>query len=137
MTNENTINLPLIVVIARAGHEANRAYSDAMGDTSQPAWEQAEQWQRDSAIAGVEAICRSPHTSPQASHENWLAHKRAEGWKWGPKKDPAKKEHPCFVPYEELPLYQKKKDHLFHSIVVGALDYFGLRPGDPIEGSEA
>ena len=28
-----------------------------------------------------------------------------------------KKEHPCFVPYEELPTEQKAKDFLFRGVV--------------------
>jgi hypothetical protein len=32
-------------------------------------------------------------------------------------KDPEKKEHPCFVPYESLPAEQQAKDHLFKGIV--------------------
>ncbi len=39
--------------IARVAHEVNRAYCQALGDNSQPAWEDAPQWQRDSAMLGV------------------------------------------------------------------------------------
>jgi hypothetical protein len=54
---------------------------------------------------------------PAASHENWLKLKIAEGWKYGPVKDPDKKEHPCCVPYEDLPIEQRIKDFLFSGIV--------------------
>jgi len=39
--------------IAEVCHEVNRAYREALGDTSQVSWLEAPQWQRDSAIAGV------------------------------------------------------------------------------------
>lgn len=41
--------------IAKRAHEVNRAYCASIGDHSQPAWEDAPQWQKDSAIAGVRA----------------------------------------------------------------------------------
>jgi hypothetical protein len=39
--------------IAKVAHEVNRAYCQAIGDNSQPTWEEAPGWQRDSAINGV------------------------------------------------------------------------------------
>lgn len=43
-------------------------------------------------------------------HEVWSAGRLAEGWKWGPVRDDAKKEHPCLVPYENLPEEEKSYD---------------------------
>ena len=103
--------------IAKVAHEVNRAYCEALGDTSQPAWEDAPQWQRDSALAGVKFHCENPGAGPSHSHECWLAEKRASGWKWGPEKNPAEKEHPCMVPFEELPVEQQAKDHIFRAVV--------------------
>lgn len=40
--------------IARIAHETNRVYCATLGDTSQPAWDDAPDWQRQSAIKGVE-----------------------------------------------------------------------------------
>lgn len=104
---------------ARTAHEVNRAYCAAIGDNSQPAWEDAPQWQKESAIAGVHAHMSSDLT-PEQSHEAWLAHKAADGWKWGPVKDVEKKEHPCFMPYADLPQEQKVKDYLFRAVVRAA-----------------
>lgn len=101
--------------IAKVCHEANRAYCETLGDTSQPKWEDAPEWQRTSAVHGVEAA-RNPAAKPSDSHEAWLAEKRATGWKYGPVKDPAKKEHPCFVPHADLPPEQKAKDVLFLAV---------------------
>lgn len=102
--------------IARICHEANRAYCLSIGDNSQLAWTDAPEWQRTSAVNGVLFALRNPGAPPSASHESWLAEKQATGWKYGPIKDPEKKEHPCFVPYEQLPLEQRRKDHLFQAV---------------------
>ena len=36
------------------------------------------------------------------THENWARQRLEEGWRYGPRRDDAKKEHPNLVPYEEL-----------------------------------
>ena len=105
-----------VETIAKACHAANKGYCEALGDFSQPSWEDAPQWQKDSAIAGVKFHLSGDY-GPEASHNNWLAQKEAEGWVYGEVKDPVKKEHPCFVPYDQLPVEQKAKDYIFRSIV--------------------
>lgn len=104
--------------IAQICHEANRAYCRTLGDESQPPWESAPEWQRQSAINGVKFHIAHPKAGACASHESWLKEKEETGWKWGPVKDPAKKEHPCMVPYEELPLEQRRKDYIFCGIFI-------------------
>lgn len=101
---------------ARAAHEANRAYCIALGDDSQPPWESAPEWQRSSALKGVEGVLLHGN-GPEESHRCWLEEKEATGWKYGPKKDPEKKEHPCFVPYARLPPEQRLKDDIFVTTV--------------------
>lgn len=106
--------------IAKVCHEANRAYCESLGDNSQPRWDDAPEWQRSSGIKGVEFNRTNPDAPPSHIHDRWLEEKRATGWKHGLVKDAEKKEHPCFVPYEQLPDDQKRKDALFKAIV-GAL----------------
>lgn len=111
---------PRVEQIARVCHEANRAYCATLGDYSQPAWEDAADWQKISARNGVIFHLDRPKgeaPSPSASHDSWLAQKTAEGWKYGPVKNPATKEHPCFLPYDELPLSERLKDYIFGAIV--------------------
>lgn len=105
------------VSIAQVCHEANRAYCATIGDFSQPSWADAPDWQKNSAINGVNFHLDHPDALPSQSHDNWLAEKVADGWKYGPIKDPAKKEHPCCVPYDQLPPEQRRKDALFIAIV--------------------
>ena len=93
---------PQIENIARICHDTNRAYCATLGDDSQMPWCDAPDWQRTSAINGVKFHLEHPDSQPEDSHNNWLEEKRAAGWTYGPVKDPEKKEHPCFMPYNGL-----------------------------------
>ncbi len=103
--------------IAKICHEVNRAYCKSLGDDSQPIWDLAPEWQKRSAVNGVAFHLENPQSTPQSSHESWLAEKSKDGWKFGLKKDAEKKEHPCFVPYLQLPAEQRAKDFIFLAIV--------------------
>lgn len=99
--------------IAELCHAVNAAYCRLLGDASQPSWEQAPQWMRESALDGVRFHLRNPRAAPSASHYNWMRTKLAEGWRYGPVKDPERKEHPCLVAFGLLPPEQQAKDALF------------------------
>jgi hypothetical protein len=103
--------------IARVCHEVNRAYCQALGDTSQPTWEDAPGWQKESAILGVNLHLSNPNAGPEQSHESWFAQKVADGWVYGPIKDPALKQHPCMVSFDKLPVEQQAKDYIFRAVV--------------------
>lgn len=103
--------------VAQVAHEINKAYCASIGDTTQTEWDLAADWQKQSAIAGVRFHLENPNASPSASHDSWLSEKEKDGWKYGPVKDADKKEHPCYVPYEELPTEQKSKDYLFKQTI--------------------
>jgi hypothetical protein len=105
--------------IAELCHNVNKAYCESLGDHSQPSWDTAPEWIKESAINGVEFHLNS-NATPEESHINWLRTKEADGWVYGPVKDPIKKEHPCMVPYDRLPQEQRSKDYLFTAIC----DYF-------------
>jgi hypothetical protein len=110
----NEVNVMQIAVVC---HQANKAWCEANEDYSQKDWEQAEDWQRDSAIKGVEFAIANPDAGDSAQHDAWSADKVADGWVFGDAKDPVKKTHPCLVPFEQLPEFQQKKDRLFRAIV--------------------
>lgn len=103
--------------VAKIAHELNTSYCRSIGDDSQPSWEDAPEWQKESAVNGVKFHLEHPDASPSASHESWLKQKTEEGWKYGAVKNPETKEHPCFVPYEQLPTEQKSKDYLFKQVI--------------------
>ena len=101
---------------AEACHEANRIYCKLIGDDSQVMWDDAPEWQRESAIDGVLSIWENPDQPDSHSHDNWLSHKKSDGWVYGPVKDAEKKEHPSMVPYDKLPEKEQKKDRVFSTI---------------------
>jgi hypothetical protein len=103
--------------IAIVAHAVNAAYCQSLGDRSQSPWDQAPEWQQQSALVGVTMHLTNPDATPEQSHESWLAEKVAAGWTYGPVKDPELKQHPCCVPYDELPIEQRVKDHLFKAVV--------------------
>lgn len=106
-----------ITDIAQVSHELNKAYCESIGDHSQLPWDDAPDWQQNSAINGVNFHLENPDASPAASHNSWLKQKEEEGWKYGLVKNPETKEHPCFVPYDELPISQRSKDYIFRQTV--------------------
>lgn len=108
--NESTIE-----ACARAAHEANRAYCIAIGDLSQPSWDDAPDWQKSSARNGVRGALNG--ATPEQSHESWLAEKVSTGWAYGETKDPERRLHPCMVPYGQLPPTQRAKDDLYLAVV--------------------
>jgi hypothetical protein len=103
--------------IAKTTYAVNRAYCESMGDHSFGPWEEAPEWQKEANRAGVNFCLCHPEAPPSESHDSWLAQKEAEGWKYGYKKDPEKKEHPCMVPFDQLPANQQAKDYLFKAVV--------------------
>lgn len=109
--------------IAEVCHELNRAYCQALGDFSQQEWSVAPEWQRQSAILGVEFHLGNPDSKPSDSHESWMRQKEQDGWKFGPVKSPDLKEHPCMVPFEELSTEQQAKDYIFHAAVKNLQKY--------------
>jgi len=113
------------VQIAVICHQANKSLCEQLEDYSQQDWQDAPEWQRQSALNGVAFNLANPSAPASASHESWLAEKEADGWKYGEVKDADKKEHPCFVPYDELPAEQQAKDHLFKGIVLALAPFIG------------
>jgi hypothetical protein len=103
--------------IAKATYQVNRAYCESLGDFSFGPWQDAPEWQRQANRAGVIFHLCHPEAEAGESHDSWLAMKEAEGWKYGYKKDPEKKEHPCMVPFDQLPANQQAKDFLFKAVV--------------------
>lgn len=103
--------------IAHVVHEVNRAFCESMEDNSQVSWENAPEWQKESAYAGVKEVLTKPNITPKGLFEEWKNKKIADGWVYGPVKDAKKLIHPCLVPYEELPVEQRVKDYLFLAVV--------------------
>lgn len=119
--------------IAKVAHELNKAYCEAIGDNSQTSWENAPEWQKLSAIKGVDFHIENPDASPSASHESWMKQKTDEGWKYGPVKNAETKEHPCYVPYDQLPVEQRAKDYIFRQVVHSLKPHLNEIGGIPVD----
>ncbi|WP_217706289.1 hypothetical protein [Paenalkalicoccus suaedae] len=67
-----------IELIAKVCHSVNKAYCESINDFSQVDWEDAPEWQVDSAINGVKYHLENDVT-PEQSHESWLKQKTRRG----------------------------------------------------------
>src|SRR5215831_7688993 len=99
-----------VICVAIVCHEASRGWCVANGDFSQKIWEEAAQWQRDSAIKGVEFALANPDAPDSAQHDAWMADKINDGWRHGDIKDADAKTHPCLVPFDQLPAHVQAQD---------------------------
>ena len=106
-----------ILSIAIVCHQANKKWCEVNGDETQKDWKNAEEWQKESAIKGVEFRLNNPDAKYDAQHNSWMKEKVDQEWVYGSVKDSEKKTHPCIVPFEQLPIFQQKKDALFCAIV--------------------
>lgn len=119
--NTKILTTVLLNQIASVCHETNRQYCATLEEKRQRPWDDAPEWQCDSARKGVSlhwaALEEGKDPLPEVSHHAWLAQKKAEGWSYGEVKDETAKTHPCFLPYHELPAAQRLKDYLFVNVV--------------------
>ena len=112
---------------ARLAHAANRAYCESLADYSVKPWDQLSDDEHDRIVDGVWYIVENPAAGPSSLHSNWLNYMIADGWKYGDVKDPRLKTHPCMVTFDELPLEQQSKDHIFRAIVLELMRVAGYK----------
>jgi len=115
-SGDDIASVDFLWLVAKLAHEVNRVYCQSIGDHSQVSWEEAPEWQRESSFNGVTMHFENPEATAEDSHVSWLAEKQRDGWRYGPVKDPERREHPCFLPYNQLPPAQQHKDALFSTI---------------------
>lgn len=63
-----------------------------------------------SAIELSDDLLRLRELLAKNTHEVWAQQRFAEGWKYGAARNDERKEHPCLVPYEDLPEAEKEYD---------------------------
>lgn len=69
------------------------------------------------------------------AHDVWARLRLAEGWRYGPRRDEAKKEHPSLIPYEDLPEPEKEYDRNVAMETLKAILALGYRIEGPVAGS--
>ena len=78
-----------------------------------------------------------PEWLAKNAHDIWAHERFTEGWTYGPTRDDIRKEHPCLVPYEELPEAEKAYDRRTAMETVKALVALGYRIQPPLHGRTA
>jgi RyR domain len=61
------------------------------------------------------------------AHDNWARQRVADGWRFGPERNDQKKEHPCLIPYDELPEAEKEYDRKVATETLKAILALGYR----------
>lgn len=108
--------------VAQVVHEAVRAWQTANGQAAAPAWSRAPKWMKESTVAAVTYRLQNPGAPASAQHDQWVEEKLAAGWKRGKVKDGVRKTHPLMIPYEDLPVVERRKD----ALVAGVIDALTL-----------
>ncbi|MBI3467530.1 MAG: Ryanodine receptor Ryr [Planctomycetes bacterium] len=61
------------------------------------------------------------------AHDIWARQRLQDGWKYGPARNDAQKEHPCLVPYNQLPESEKEYDRKAAMETLKAIVALGYR----------
>jgi hypothetical protein len=106
-----------VLLIAAVCMNVNAGLQAALGDEQVITWDDAPEEIRASTVQGVLYHLENPNVTPEQSHASWLAAREAAGWVLGEVKDLKAKTHPCMLPFDQLPIMQKAKDHIFKATV--------------------
>jgi hypothetical protein len=80
-----------------------------------------------SHIALTPEILKLTEELARNAHDIWAQQRIQEGWKHGLRRDDAGKEHPCLVPYEDLPDSEKQYDRNAALATLKAIVALGYR----------
>jgi len=130
--------------IARVAHEVNRQYVIGLRDrtlppTKQiggaflppppvepepPTYDQEAPGTQIGLMDAVHLVLDNPAIAPGELHHKWLMTRQAQGWRYGPKKDPIRMEHPNIAPFDMLSPAEQAKDFIFRAVVsaLGTVD---------------
>lgn len=61
------------------------------------------------------------------THDNWAAGRISEGWTYGPVRNDELKQHPCLIPYNELPESEKEYDRVTSMETLKAIRKLGWK----------
>lgn len=102
--------------IAHVCHGAITGWQDVISDPrpSDP-WYAMPSWHRQAVVEGARKAAMG--YTPEQLHVAWCEYYWALGWKYGPQRDYAKKEHPNLRPWRELSPEEQFKDILFQAVV--------------------
>ena len=72
---------------------------------------------KDASVVSIKWRIANPNAPASAQHDQWMAQKKVDGWKFGKAKDAKKKTHPMMIPYRDLPAFEQRKDALVNAVV--------------------
>ncbi|HEV3146469.1 MAG TPA: RyR domain-containing protein [Gemmataceae bacterium] len=61
------------------------------------------------------------------AHDVWARQRLADGWTWGSQRDDKSKQHPCLIPYADLPESEKQYDRQTAMETLKAIIALGYR----------
>jgi ryanodine receptor 2 len=61
------------------------------------------------------------------AHELWALNRLRQGWTYGSSRDDDRKQHPCLVPYDQLPESEKEYDRIAAIQTLKAILALGYR----------
>lgn len=125
----------LVTAACKAAHAVHRVWCESLGDGSHVHLDKSTP----EDVATVRACVRATINLLAVSgtsyddisryvHEAWMEKKLADGWRYGPTKSSLSKEHPCIVPYSDLPPEQRVKDEIFCTVVAAIARAWWKRP---------
>lgn len=96
-------------------YEAARLENEAAGRPINPEpWGKRDDKFRANMIRAVKHQCGPRRSgSPEALHDAWVRAYRKMGWRYGPIRDPGRKEHPDMVPFCKLGRLEREKDWVY------------------------
>jgi DNA-binding response OmpR family regulator len=80
-----------------------------------------------SKVTLTEGVLELTELLAENAHEVWARQRLAEGWRYGSERSDARKEHPCLVPYEQLPESEKEYDRQAAMETIKAILALGYR----------
>lgn len=104
--------------VSRVVHEALRAWAAGNNQKPSPSWSRCAKWMREATYESVAFVLNHPEAPASAQHDQWMDKKRRDGWSYGATKSGVSKTHPMLVPYDQLPLVERRKDALVRRVVL-------------------
>ena len=91
-------------------------------------------------LKGVELtpeLLRISELLAENTHNIWAKGRLADGWRYGPERNDARKEHPCLIPYAELPESEKEYDRRTAMGAIKAIMALGYSVCPPVAAAAA
>lgn len=103
-----------LIDIAKVAHQANRAFLNTLGDTSEKDWENLSEEAKKETAEQVEFSLQNEHVGAEAHHIAWMNEMKEKGYTHGEVGD---MKHPLLVPFDLLPAENQKQHKLFFAVV--------------------